>query len=212
MNGFIYAMIEFLDKWQTLIGAAVGGLIGLLAALIVAHDARYREERSTAMLISVDLTSVLAAEDALRELINIQQIDSEIEPKWITSRLMDACPTLSGLFEASLLRIMPVDEYMAAHLTLFKTLYLDVMDMVHKLTSANEILRETGRQTLTNHDLQFHINQIHSRFLKACEHARCAEPLIDKFILRRTSIFYRIGKYMRIVKYQNDCQKLLKKE
>lgn len=61
MNGFIYAMIEFLDKWQTLIGAAVGGLIGLLAALIVAHDARYREERSAAMLISVDLTSVLAA-------------------------------------------------------------------------------------------------------------------------------------------------------
>ncbi|MFZ3091249.1 MAG: hypothetical protein WA240_11580 [Nitrospirota bacterium] len=211
MNDFICAMIEFLYKWQTLIGAAIGGFIGLLAALIVAHDARHREERSAAMLVSVDLTSVLAAEDALRELISIQQINSEKEPQWITNQLMKACPTLSGLFEASLLRIMPIDEYMAAHLSLFKTLYLDVMDMVNKLVSANEILRETGRQTLTNQELQSHINLIHSRFLKACEHARCAEPLIDKFILRRTSIFYRIGKHMRIVKYQNACQKLLKK-
>jgi hypothetical protein len=211
MNNFICAMIEFLNKWQTLVGAAVGGIIGLLAALIVAHDARHREERSAAMLISADLTSVLAAEDALRELISIQQINSEREPQWITNQIMRACPTLSGLFEASLLRIMPVDEYMAAHLSLFKTLYFDVMNKVHKLVSADEILRETGRQTLTNQELRSHINLIHSRFLKACKHARCAEPLIDKFILRRTSIFYRIGKQMRIVKYQNDCQELLKK-
>ncbi len=41
----------FLEKWQTLIGAFIGGIVGLLAALLVARDARRREEKTAAMLL-----------------------------------------------------------------------------------------------------------------------------------------------------------------
>lgn len=130
---------------------------------------------------------------------------------WIAERLMNTRPTLSGLFEASLLRIMPIDASMAAHLYLFKMLYLDVLEMVNKLVGANDILKETGQQTLTNEKQQYLINQIHSRFLKACNHARCAEALIDRLILRRAAVFYRIGKNIRLMKYEKKCLELLQK-
>jgi len=47
-------LISSFREWQTLIGACIGGVIGLLAAMIVAWDARRREKRAAAMLLIAD--------------------------------------------------------------------------------------------------------------------------------------------------------------
>ncbi len=57
----ITKLIEWLRKWQTFLGAAIGGIIGLLSALIVAHSARRREEISAAMVLVGNLVKVVAA-------------------------------------------------------------------------------------------------------------------------------------------------------
>ena len=45
------AIIEWLDHWQTMLGAIFGGLIALIAALIVALAQTRRERRTAAMLV-----------------------------------------------------------------------------------------------------------------------------------------------------------------
>jgi hypothetical protein len=209
-------MIEFLGRWQTLIGASVAGITGLLAALIVARDARRREERSAAMLVLADLTSVVAAGDRLKRTIDSEHIDSKDEPRWIAYQLSTARPILSGLLEPSLLRIMHIDKYMAAHLLLFKTLYYNVSDMSSSLGMAEEALNRSAsnsplKSTYLQHEIEQKIRLIHNNFFKACEHARCAQPLVDKFVLRPASVLYRFGRNIGIVKHDEACLELLRK-
>ena len=56
-------VVDFLYRWQTLIGAFLGTLGGLFAALLVAHSARRREEIISAMLAIRDLTEFIAMKD-----------------------------------------------------------------------------------------------------------------------------------------------------
>jgi hypothetical protein len=37
------SLIKFMEKWQTLIGSFIGGIVGLLAALVVAYSQRRRK-------------------------------------------------------------------------------------------------------------------------------------------------------------------------
>lgn len=211
MREFLCTAIQFLDKWQTLIGALVGGIIALIAALIVARDARRREERAAAMLLTVDLVSVLASNEALDERIKKHEVKAEDVPQWITDRLMNSRAKLSPMFEASMLRVMPVDVYLAAHLSLFKTIYSGVLEMVERLVKANEVIKETGKKTLTDEEIASHIRLIHSRFRKACEHAACAHNLLDRCITRRSAALYKLATALRIVKREKVCLELLKK-
>lgn len=211
MTSTFCAVVEFLEKWQTLIGAAIGGIIGLLAALIVAHDARHREERAAAMLLSIDLTSVQAAKAALDERIEHKQIKPDEVPSWITTKLMNSRPKLSPLFDTSMARLMPVDDYLSAHLALFGLLYGETLEMVGKLVQANDALKKTGQTVLTDDEVNAYTRLIHSGFLKACEHATCANHLLNRYVLHRIAFLYRWGKTLRIIKHEKSCLELLKR-
>jgi hypothetical protein len=211
MDSFFCAIIAFLDEWQTLVGSVIGGVVGLLAALLVAHDARRREERAAAMLLTIDITSVLASKEALDERIEKHQIKAEDEPQWVTDRLMNARPQLSPLFEASIVRVMPVDIHLAAHLSLFRTIYSGVLEMVERLVKANDFIKSNGKMTLTEEEVASNVRLIHSGFLTACKHAECAEHLLDRYVIRKTAMLYRLGKALRLVKHENKCHELLSK-
>jgi hypothetical protein len=178
--------------------------------LIVAHDARRREERSAAILLSIDLTSVQAAKAVLDERIEKQIKPDEVQ-NWITDRLMNSRPRLSPLFDTSMARLMPVDVYLSAHLALFRLLYSETLEMVGRLVDANDILKKTGQSVLTDDEVKAHIRLIHSGFLKACEHASCANHLLNRYVLHRVAFLYRWGKSLRIIKYEKSCLEVLKR-
>jgi len=51
----------FLEKWQTLIGAFLGGIFALSVALFVAYKVRRHDEISAAVLVTIDLVNVRGA-------------------------------------------------------------------------------------------------------------------------------------------------------
>lgn len=63
------SVVAFLDKWQTLLGAIVGGLVGVSAALIVAYSERRREDRAAATRVFSKLDELRIAANAVEEAI-----------------------------------------------------------------------------------------------------------------------------------------------
>jgi len=210
MNDIILNFSTFLGKWQTLIGATFGGVIGLLAALIVAHDARRRDECSAAMLLTVDLSSVLATEHALDEKIKSDNIQDKDKAQFTANLLMCSMPALSPMHEISQIKVMIVDVYLSAHLSLFQTFYKDITRMVNELSEAAEIKRKTGTDTLSPGEIKTKVNLIERGFRKACDHSRCSQVYINKFILGRFPTFSKLLRVVKFIVYDKECRKLLK--
>ena len=117
------SLIDIIFKWQTLIGAILGGLFALAVALVVALTMRRREEVASGMVVVGDLTAVRIASEALNSLAAKENIGEKEYPLWFSDKLVSSHPKLSVLFEASVARLMPVDVYLAAHLSLFQRIY-----------------------------------------------------------------------------------------
>ncbi len=188
----------------------LGGLIGLFAALLVAYDARRREERSAAMLLIADLTSVIAMKDAILEHIERENLGEEQHPSHVTDRLKRARHKLSPLFEASMSKIMPVDDQLSAHLTLFKTTYGGIFEMVEEMVNHDEVFMKTGNRLIPKQTINMQKPLIHNGLLKSCEHASCAEQLLDMYVVGKNVFFNRLGKRLGIKKHNKDCRELLK--
>src|ERR1700751_2803611 len=107
-------MVNFLFKWQTLIGSFIGGLVGLLAALIVAYKERRRDENASARLIIADL---MCFTEAIKTVTNEDaSTHSDNMNLNIAFRLTRIRPILSPLYDASMVRVMAVDDKLDAHL------------------------------------------------------------------------------------------------
>lgn len=63
----------FLDKWQSLLGAFLGAIIGIVGALIVARSATLRSRKIAAHLLLPDLKRYMAAGERVEDdLVNLQ--------------------------------------------------------------------------------------------------------------------------------------------
>ena len=117
-------MIKFLITWQTLIGSFIGGLVGLFSAWIVAYYQRRRDENASAMLLISDL--VIFKEKAEASLKISPDLKSDKAKFQVLLNLLKLSPSLSSMFDGSMMRIMSVDNKLAAHLTHFRMFYNDI--------------------------------------------------------------------------------------
>lgn len=124
------AVIEWLDHWQTMLGAIFGGLIALLAALIVAQAQTRREQRTAAMLVFRDLLAVVTVSRALHNLAADSNVSEEEYPGWLAEKLSLRRPKISPHFEAEMVRLLDVDVSLAAHLHLFRISFSEVEDRI----------------------------------------------------------------------------------
>lgn len=204
-------LICYLEKWQTLIGAFIGGIVGLLAALLVARDARKREQRAAAMLLVGDLAEVRTASEVLREMSEKKDMSADDKgARWITNMLLKRRPSLSPLFESSMVRIMSVDDHLAAHLILFKKIFRSADARLTELAYSLERSKQEGPFILSNKEIDSLIKLIASGFYNAVEHAVCAEHLLDKLIIRRSALLHRLMRKFKIPKEEKKCRELLK--
>jgi len=203
-------MIEILHKWQTLIGAILGGLFALAVALVVAVSVRRREEVASGMLVAANLTAVEVASEALADLANEAQIPEAEYPLWFSDRLLALHPSLSVLFESSLVRIMPVDTSMAAHLSLFHTIYTKVEVILARLSEDIKHFHEHGKTLRPLEHFEADARLVSRHFQRAVRHASCAGRLITRLILSRVSVWHRLRRRIWMKQEEKECLKLLR--
>ncbi|CAM2198401.1 conserved protein of unknown function (plasmid) [Paraburkholderia kururiensis] len=117
----------WIDKWQTLLGAGVGGVLGVAGALIVAHTQRRREQRVAASMVLPDLMQLDAAGQSLLERLGPPPDDPSMPEQarafflagWVvdTLRLLaERRPKLFALHTPAIGQLSDVDARLYSHL------------------------------------------------------------------------------------------------
>lgn len=204
-------MIAFLDKWQTLIGAILGGIIALGAALIVAYRAERRSDIAAAMQIIGTLVSVRTAGHLLDELAEEKGIaNPDDRAAWQAEKLVSLRPKLSPLFEASIARVMPLDVTTAAHLHFFLSQYLDLEEKLQRISSDIKELERTGKPARDRNYMMADAKHAARVFGAVVGHADCAEHLLTKFVLSKMALWNRLWCGWFPDEQTTKCRKVLR--
>ena len=203
--------MDYILKWQTLIGAVLGGLFALATAFIVALTMRRREEVASGMVVVSDLIAVRIAYEALNSLAEKENIGEKEFPLWFSEMLVGSHPKLSMLFEASVARIMPVDVYLAVHLSLFQRIYSEIEIMLNKLSQDYNHFYEHSKPLRPTGHMLVDYRLIKGHFRTVVEHAQCAEDIIKKVIIGNFSTWHRIRRIFCMSQKEKKCKNILKK-
>lgn len=198
-------LIDFIYKWKEIAGAIIGGLFSLAVALIVARDARTREERSAATLLIVTFTNFLARHASLADLEKRQSVPAQDRHKWLSEKLAKSGSKLSPLAEAALARLLPIEAALAAHLELFRTLHGELESHTERISQDYRDFHERG--ALRSADvMEADAKIVVSAFAGAAKHAECATHLLEKLVLSNVPAWNYIR--MRLFPTQQDrvCQ------
>jgi hypothetical protein len=202
-------IVVFLDKWQTLAGAIIGGLIALLVALLVAYKARRQEDLSAAMLLVGNLVTVRTASRALEDLAKEENIADENLPYWLSEKLVRRRIALSPMFEASRIRLMPVDVRLAAHLELFQVIFTDIEAKLDMLTNDFAAFDAEEKTTRNPEVLKADCRVIHKGFITAVAHAKCAERILTLKVLSNWPTFHAVRMMLKKTSEEKACRNLL---
>lgn len=198
-------LIILLKEWKELVGAAIGAFASIVVALLVAHDARRREDVSAAMVLVGNLTSLIAVANTLKKKAAVAEISDSDYPMWLASRLMSYLPPMSPLFEGCVARLMPVDVRLAAHLEIFGVSYRSVEHHIERLARDNEH-KELARSKA---DVRADTEVIRNGIAMATNHANCAEHLLACLVLSQWSSWHRLRRLVRPTKEERECKCLL---
>ncbi len=178
-------VLAFLDQWQTLIGSMIGGLFALWVALLVAGRTRRQDDLVAAMMLYGNLNTVVSAKNALIELAKQNSVESENLPFWAAEKLVRAPIVLSGQFEASRIRMMPIDVYLAVNLEMFQKLYVQVERKLEAHSEDYRSLDSTGKPIRKPEIMRADATLIWSTFQKAVDFATCAMRIIDLQVIQK---------------------------
>jgi hypothetical protein len=197
-----------LHRWQTLVGAAIGALTGILGAGLVAYLARRRERITAAVLIVRDTTAVKVANEVWHNKSKEEQVPDGLMAAWLVVHLLDRRPRLSPFINGAIAQMVAVDNMLAAHLSLFLTLY---EELEFDLTRLSAWFQRGGRTGLPDPVLLAanypKTQDIATHFATAVRHAECAEDLLQRLVLPRRSRWQWLKR--RWYGYDKDCETLL---
>ena len=208
----INELLGILFKWQTLIGGILGGLVALTAALIVATVARRREEVISGKTAVSNLLAVIIDSEVLTRAANKENIAKEEYPLWLSEMLVNRHASLSSLFEASIARLMPVDDFLAAHLALFQRIYCEIEVMLGRLSKDLTHYHKQGKWLRPKEHILVDARLVTKNFDRVVEHASCAQLLITNLILRRSiaRVWHKLRRCIWMDPKEKKCRKLLR--
>lgn len=208
----INELLGILFKWQTLIGGILGGLVALAAALVVATVARRREEVISGKTAVSNLVAVIIDSEVLTRAANKEKIPKEEYPLWLSGKLVNRHPSLSSLFEASIARLMPVDDCLAAHLSLFQRIYCEIEVMLGRLSKDLNHYHKQGKPLRPQEDVLADARLVTKHFDRVVEHASCAQLLITNLILSRSRarVWHKLRRCIWMDPKEKKCRKLLR--
>ncbi|MFM0224832.1 hypothetical protein [Paraburkholderia dipogonis] len=183
-----FDMVVFLDHWQTLIGATVGGLMGVVGALIVASRATRRERRIAASALLPELMSFRGAHESLEERAHASKF-SRTEVEKVTCRsLARVQPPAVILHSPALGQLSDIDARLYAHLNHCELIHRHFergLTEFERMDNDAKAPMPTANIAESEERLQKKAADVVANWHLVAEHASLANYYLDRFIFRR---------------------------
>jgi hypothetical protein len=200
--------VDFLREWKELIGAVIGGVFSLLVALLVAHQSRRAEEKTAATLL-------------IGELIRIQEIVADVESKTnittdqknhlLAEHLCHFRVRLSPLFDASIARVLNIDVYLAATLTLASSFIRDMEPLIERLSLDVEALHRGEQPKRNEAAITSDVCLISMNYRLINQHAKHSARLLQEIALSRCISWKKLQRHISPSSEDLDLLLLLKR-
>ena len=192
-------VVNLLDHWQTLVGSFIGGLMGVIGALIVAVMAVRRQRWVMASALLPDLQQLRAAHDSL------EQASQSVEPplgewakaQWRAERLVALRPVLSALHDGvAVTQLSDLNGRLSAHLMLCRMRHKDLDTLLQQFATVLNGSRapmQAANVPQAMNLVRRSADRVQQAWDLSVEHATLAEYFMDRLIFNRwTNIWHRI--------------------
>lgn len=192
---------DLLDHWQTLIGAAVGGGLGVAGAWIVAGSQRRREQRIAAGMVLPDLHQLAAAGAHLEQLVPVEppaaasgsdsQKAASMPDDQRISRLVKTLaarrPALFALHTPVIGQLTDIDAHLYSHLFQCEMTHRQFDDGIRLYESAPQYLTAAlgDRRPTAPSRPPPPATLVYADWRRAVEHATLAAYLLDRLVFSR---------------------------
>ncbi|KVS12755.1 hypothetical protein WK32_32715 [Burkholderia vietnamiensis] len=183
-----------LDRWQTLIGATTGGLLGVAGAWIVAGAARSRERRIAAGMILPDLQQLTAAGMSLARAAEASQQVAGVDPPlrakgrvmFVVGKLADRRPSLFALHTPAIGQLSDIDPRLYSHLSQCQMIHRAFEDSMGARRVAYEAAPGAGVEGRARFvSIPTSDAQRYADWRLCVEHATLANYFLDRFVFSR---------------------------
>ncbi|WP_158760123.1 hypothetical protein [Paraburkholderia acidiphila] len=111
-----FDLIATLHDWQDLAGAIIGGLMGVIGALIVAGRGTRRERRIAASTVFPEIYSLRAQNDQIKEAVKVSHLTQVLNTRLVCDMLIRARPTIIALHGPVVTQLYDIDERLFRHI------------------------------------------------------------------------------------------------
>lgn len=195
----------FLAKWQTLMGAFLGGVFSLSVAFLVAYVARRRDDVASSMLLLANLVEMKARFLSVEQVAKERGVPEADYHKWLSEKLVQSRPKLTPTFDAAMVRLMALDAHLASHLSLFHMAYRELDEKIDRLSDDFRSVREKGKPVRSPESMEADARLVVEHLHRAASHAECAEELINMHILSRRRHWNRLKRRFSISEKEREC-------
>ena len=187
--------IDSIYKWQTLIGAIMGGVFALAVAFIVSYKAQRRDEISSGYIVISSLVSFVGANKVLLKHAEKNNISDENYPIWVCERLVSMKPSLSALYETAMARIISKNNRLAINLSVISTTNCEIESAFKRVEADFEYHSINGRErrsaTLKKADAAL----VSRGFNKIADNSECAVHLVTMLVTSHFPTWNRFKMY-----------------
>lgn len=180
--------VAFFDRWQTLIGAAVGGLLGVVGALIVASRGTRRERRIAASVVLPEAMSFRAANEAIERVLAVSYLTKLAQKTHACRLLLKQRPKVRAMHSAVISQLYDVDSRLYSHLFQCQMIHeefeaaLELFRTEANAAKAPVASVEDAASSVTLLDVRA-TTATHA-WAYCVEHASLANYYLDRFIFR----------------------------
>jgi hypothetical protein len=201
--------LSTVKEWQTLIGTLIGSVSSLAVAIIVSYRSKRIAEESPARLCIAEMLKYRAYIDRLDLGAQEEGIAKSDLSAWFAAHIMlgDMPLPVEPSLRAYASQLFAIDNDLSAHLFFFIEHLSHVQSGLQKIPKhlfrdIGKMWGQLGEVEQAKQRCEFVFQHAHS----AARHARCAEQLLELFVLSRLVWFKRLTR--RFWK-TDDCRKLL---
>lgn len=189
-----FDFVAFIDRWQTLIGAFVGGVLGVVAAFIVAFKQTHREWFIAASSVLPELMSLQATNDGIQHVLVVSHQTKRENKRTICRLLLKQRPTPIVLHSPTIRQLYDIDSRLYAHLSHCAMIHEQLEPV---LALFKQVDNDAKRPNMSIDEVVAAEAALDVRTYAATlawdycvEHASLANYYLDRFVFRRWPMWF----------------------